>query len=194
MPQVCLSRSFSGSSSDVELADMTVENDLDNVGSPQAQSTRTFLRNPIVLAIGAAIVALAVYFLLIKAPAPSSSPAEAHLPFGPSEQAYAAKLQFGNFAMSRAENFLHQEVTIISGDALNTGDQTIRAAEVTLTFYDGMNQIVLRDARPLFAPQTPPLVPGKSCHFEISFDHIPPSWNVQVPSVRVTGLQLGTSQ
>jgi len=170
-----------------------MENDLDKTNSAEAPVSRTFLRNPIVLGTAAVILGAAVYFVFIKTPAPSTPP-QAHLPVGPQEQEYAAKLQFGNFAMSRAENFLHQEVTIISGDVLNTGDRTIRAAEVTLTFQDDMNQIVLRDARPLFAPQTPPLAPGKSYHFEISFDHIPPSWNVQVPSVRVTGLQLGTSQ
>jgi hypothetical protein len=170
-----------------------MENDLEKTNPSEGPVPRTFLRNPLVLAAGAIVLALAAYFLLIKTPAPSTPP-QAHLPFGPREQAYVPKLQFGNFAMSRAENFLHQEVTIISGDVLNTGDRTIRAAEVTLTFQDDMSQIVLRDERPLFAPQTPALAPGKSYHFEISFDHIPPSWNVQVPSVRVTGLQLDTSQ
>jgi hypothetical protein len=172
---------------------LAVENELDKIQPPQEAASRTFLRNPIVLVTGAIILAAAVYFLLVKSPAPSSTP-QAHLPFGPQEQAYVPKLEFGKFAMSRAENFLHQEVTIISGDVLNTGDRTIRAGEITITFQDDMNQIVLRDTRPLFAPQTPPLAPGKSYHFEISFDHIPPSWNVQVPSVRVTGLQFAASR
>ena len=30
---------------------------------------------------------------------------------------------------------------------------------------------------------------GARCAFEVSFEHIPSSWNMQQPSVRITGLQ-----
>jgi hypothetical protein len=142
--------------------------------------------------IAVLVVAVCVYFLFLQ---PSASPPSGRpLPFGPQEQSYAAKLQFSHFAMSRAENFLHQEVTIISGDVLNSCDRPIQAVEVTVTFRDFMNQIALRETRPLFPPNSPPLAPGKSLHFDISFDHVPDSWNVQVPSFRVSGLQFAATK
>lgn len=165
-----------------------------NPAPPETPASGSFLRNPIVLGVAAIAILVAAYFLLVKTPPPSRSTAELHLPFGPAEEAYATKLQFGNFKMSRAENFLHQEVTTISGDVLNHGDRPLAALEITLTFQDDMSQIVLREARPALTPQDPQLVPGKTAHFDVSFDHIPDSWNVQVPLVRVTGLRFGDSR
>jgi hypothetical protein len=171
-----------------------MDDEVNEVTPPEPQAPRSFLRNPVALAAVAVILAALAYFLFIKTPPPGMAPSEPHLPFGPAEEAYAAKLQLGKFSMSRAENFLHQEVTIISGDVTNTGDRTIQAAEVTLTFRDEMGQIVLRETRPLFPPPAPPLLPGKPQHFDISFDHVPESWNVQVPAVRVTGLQFAKTR
>ena len=146
-------------------------------------------RKPLILLIAALVLAGGIYFIFFHSPAVSPIPPAPRLPFGPEEQAYAAKLTFSNMAMSRAENFLHQEVTILSGDVANDGDRFVRALDVTITFQDEMQQIVLRETRPVFGPNAAPLEPGKSTHFDISFDHVPPSWNVQVPSVHVAGLE-----
>ncbi len=153
-----------------------------------------FLRNPVVVVAAALLVAAGFYFLFLRGPARTLVPGDSRLPFGPQEQAYAGKLQFSHFAMSRAENFLNQEVTLLSGDVLNSGDRPVRAAEVTISFQDDMNQVVLREARSLLPPRAAALAPGQSAHFEISFDHVPASWNVQIPSVRVSGLQLGLNE
>lgn len=162
-----------------------------NPAPPETPAPGSFLRNPVVLAVAAIAILAAAYFLLVKTPPPARSTAEAHLPFGPVEEAYAVKLQFGNFKMSRAENFLHQEVTTISGDVLNNGDRSLAALEITLTFQDDMSQIVLREARPILSPRDPRLAPGKTAHFDVSFDHIPDSWNVQAPLIRASGLRFG---
>lgn len=146
-------------------------------------------RKPLIFFIAAVVVAAGIYFIFFHAPAPAPTPTVPHLPFGPEEQAYAAKLQFSNFAMSRAENFLHQEVTILSGEAANGGDRALRAVDVTITFQDEMGQIVLREVRSLLPRNGAALEPGKSMHFDVSFDRVPSSWNVQVPSVRVSGLE-----
>ena len=61
------------------------------------------------------------------------------------EKAYAPKLQFGNFDMSRAESFLNQEVTYLAGDVLNSGDRTLSGIEAIIEFQDDMNQIALRE-------------------------------------------------
>lgn len=146
-------------------------------------------RKPLMLLIAAAVLAGGIYFIFFHSSAVSPIPSVPRLPFGPEEQGYAAKLEFTNLAMSRAENFLHQEVTILSGDVTNDGDRFVRGVDVTVTFQDEMQQIVLRETRPVFGPNAAPLEPGKSTHFDISFDHVPPSWNVQVPSVHVAGLE-----
>ena len=146
-------------------------------------------RKPLIAAIAVVMLAAGIYLVFFHAPTPSPRPT-AHLPFGPEEQAYAGKLQLGNLAMSRAENFLHQEVTILSGEVTNTGDRPVQAIEATITFQDDMQQIALRETRSLLERGATPLERGKVVSFEISFDHVPPSWNVQVPSVRVVGLKL----
>jgi hypothetical protein len=117
-----------------------------------------------------------------------SSTRESHLPFGDAEQAYAPKLQIENLPLRRAENFLNQEVTTVPGRLTNAGDLPLSNVELTVEFFDQLGQVVLRESRAAFAPQTPPFAPGESRDFEVSFEHIPSSWNIQQPLVRVSGI------
>jgi hypothetical protein len=57
-----------------------------------------------------------------------------------------------------------------------------------------MNQVVLREARAVLGAPPAVLAPGERRSFEVSFDHVPPSWNMQQPAVRVTNLQLAKSK
>ena len=82
---------------------------------PEKESGGIF-RHPAVIAVATLLSLAAVYLLFFRGPAPSPSATQTRFPFGPAEQAYAAKLQFGNFEMSRAESFIHQEVTYLAGD------------------------------------------------------------------------------
>jgi hypothetical protein len=118
----------------------------------------------------------------------ASSTRESHLPFGAAEQAYAPKLQVENLALSRAENFLNQEVTMLAGSLTNTGDLPLANVELTVEFSDQLGQVVLRESRAVFASPAPPFVPGEHRDFEVSFEHIPSSWNIQQPLVRVSGI------
>lgn len=118
----------------------------------------------------------------------ASSTRESHLPFGAAEQAYAPKLQIENLPLNRAENFLNQEVTTVPGRITNAGNLALSNVELTVEFSDELGQVVLRESRALFAPQTPPFAPGERRDFEVSFEHIPSSWNIQQPLVRVSGL------
>lgn len=152
------------------------------------------LRHPLAIAAATLLGLAAMYLLLFRGPAPNPSVQQSRFPFGPAEQAYAPKLQFGNFEMSRAESFLNQEVTYLAGDVLNSGDRTLSGIEATIEFQDNMRQIALREPRPILFGATASLPPGKTAHFEISFDHIPPSWNMQLPSVQVAGLQFARTQ
>jgi hypothetical protein len=92
--------------------------------------------------------------------------------------------------MSRAANFLNQEVTYLSGTVANQGDRGVREIEVTIEFRDTLNQVVLRDARRLLGKVGGRLAPGERRDFRIAFDHVPADWNVQMPSVRIGGLEL----
>ena len=166
----------------------------EGISAPTPPEAGGLLRRPIVAFLGTIVLAAAVYLVFFHKPAPSPTQGPARLPFGADEQAYAARLQIANLAMSTAENFLNQEVKILSGDVLNSGDRPLAGVEVTITYQDDMQQIALREVRPLFLPSGPALEPGKTAHFDISFDHVPNSWNMQMPTVRVSGLEFSRSK
>lgn len=141
----------------------------------------------VLIAIGASL-----WFLLKSpsAPAPGSMQAVVTPGMGESEQEYAKSLRVENVALSRAENFLHQEVTILNAEIVNGGGQSVLALELSAEFSDDLNQVVLREARAVLGTPPAALAPGERRAFEISFDHIPASWNRQQPTVRVASLQL----
>ena len=140
--------------------------------------------------MGAATIAIALVVLMWPGAArrPASSTRESHFPFGSAEQAYAQKLQIEYLPLSRAENFLNQEVTTVPGRIANAGDLPLSNVELTVEFSDELGQIVLRESRAVFVPQTPAFAPGERRDFEFSFEHIPSSWNIQQPRVRVSGI------
>ena len=140
--------------------------------------------------MGAATIAIALVIVMWPGAErrPASSTRESHLPFGAAEQTYSAKLQIENLALSRAENFLNQQVTTLEGRLTNAGNLPLSNVELTVEFSDELGQVVLRESRAVFAPQTPPFAPGERRDFEFSFEHIPSSWNIQQPLVRVSGI------
>jgi hypothetical protein len=147
---------------------------------------------PLNVLLGALVViAIALSFwFAFKTPAGGSSRVgqpNVSVPMSPVEQAYARNIQIENIALSRAENFIHQEVTILNADAVNTGPQSVATLIVTVEFFDDLHQVVLRESRSVLPPA---LAPGQRRTLTISFDRVPASWNLQQPSVRVTYLQL----
>jgi hypothetical protein len=140
--------------------------------------------------MGAATIVIALVILMWPGAErhASSLSREPHLPFGVAEQAYASKIQIENLALSRAENFLNQEVTTLAGRLANSGNLTLSNVELTVEFSDELGQVVLRESRAVFASQAPPFAPGERRDFEVSFEHIPSSWNIQQPMVRVSGI------
>lgn len=149
----------------------------------------------LMVAAAAVLIVLAGFYLWPGRQSPSRGGAQpVLLPFGSAERAYAAKIAIENVALSRAENFLNQEVTTLAGNLLNNGDRSLQAIELTVEFYDNMNQIALRESRLVLTSASPPLGPGDRRPFDVSFEHIPTSWNMQQPSVRVSGLLFGAPQ
>ena len=108
----------------------------------------------------------------------------------PAELEYIKKIEIGGIALSRAENFLHQEVTTLSAEAYNGGTEPVSALNLTTEFSDEMNQVVLRETRRVLGAPDAALAPGERRAFEISFEHVPTTWNMQTPAVRVSYLKL----
>jgi hypothetical protein len=138
----------------------------------------------------ALLFGLLAYFLVrgsIRSAAPTGS--ESKGVSGPEEQAYASSVGVDHLEVSRAENFLHQEVTTISGEITNGGGRSLASVELTIEFSDELNQVAQRETRSLFGPPGPPIPPGDHREFEVSFEHISSSWNMRQPVVKVTALQ-----
>jgi hypothetical protein len=143
----------------------------------------------LMVATAAVVIVLVGFYLWPGRQSPSRGGVqEIHAPFGPAEREYTSKIKIENLALSRAANFLNQEVTILTGDLVNTGERPLLEVELTVEFYDNMNQIALRESRLALNSGSPPLAPAEGRPFEVSFEHIPTSWNMQLPAVHVTGL------
>jgi len=155
--------------------------------APPEQPRRFSLLSLIVMFVLAG--AFVFYFWSGQHKPQTASKNQIHLPFGPAEQSYAGKIQFDHLGLNRAENFLHQEITSLAGEVVNAGDRPIRNVEVTVTYSDELHQVVLREGRVLFGSGALPVPPGGRRDFEISYEHIPSSWNRELPAVAVTGLQ-----
>jgi hypothetical protein len=152
-------------------------------------------RSPMVLFLAAVVVIallIGLWFIFGQNSQNSATPGHSLRvrPMTPAEQAYVSNIAVENIALSRAENFLHQEVTILNAQVTNRGSQPVLALYLQVQFDDSLGQIALRESRPVLGTPPAPLAPGQTRTVEISFDHVPPSWNMQQPAVHVANLQL----
>lgn len=162
---------------------------------PEPEAERRQFSFALGVAAAAVVIVLAAFYLWPGRQSPSRGGAQdVHPPFGPAERAYALQIQFENLGLSRAENFLHQEVTTLGGELINAGDRTLSEVEVTVEFYDQLNQIALRESRMAVSDINPPVAPSERRTIEVSFEHIPNSWNMQMPAVRVSGLRFSAAK
>jgi hypothetical protein len=155
---------------------------------PSAERSRL----PVAFVAGLVIVTILIgaAVLLSRYSSPSGPEALKPLPMGPSEQAYAPQIHFLEPKMSRAANFLNQEVTFVFGTLQNGGNRRVQQIEITLEFHDPFNQVVLRDKQRLFTKYDAPLAPGQQRDFQVGYEHLPAQWNNVYPTIRVTGLDL----
>jgi hypothetical protein len=153
---------------------------------PQAERSRL----PVAFLIGLVIVAVLVTgaVLYSRYSTPNDSQVEKPLPMGPAELAYAPQIHFLEPKMSRAANFLNQEVTFVFGTVENGGDKKVKQIEIVLEFHDPFNQVVLRDTQRLFLPNAALMAPGQRRDFQVGYEHLPAQWNNGYPSIRVSGL------
>jgi FlaG/FlaF family flagellin (archaellin) len=146
-----------------------------------------------VLVAIALLLAGGIFWYLLSSGPTQNAPAgttTANLSMSAAEQEYGKNIQIANIALSRAENFLHQEVTTVNGEVYNAGGEAVSGLRLTIQFADDMNQMVLRETREVGGAPEGPLAPGEHRTFEIAFEHVPASWNMQQPSVRVSYLHL----
>jgi len=148
----------------------------------------------ITLVIGAVVVlALAGSFLFLFTPLQNKTEHGAlgtAAPMSEAEQEYAKNLRFENIALSRAENFLHQEVTTLNGEVVNGGTRPVQGLYVNMEFTDDLKQVVLRETGAVVGTPPVALAPGERRVFEISFEHLPSSWNRQQPALHVASLRI----
>ena len=149
-------------------------------------------RLPVAFLIGIVIVILLVTgaVLYSRYSTPSDPQVVKPLPMGASEQAYAPQIHFLEPKMSRAANFLNQEVTFVFGTVENSGKSKVKQIEVTLEFHDPFKQVALRDTQRLFLPNAEPMQPGERRDFQIGYEHISAQWDNGYPTIRITGLDL----
>jgi hypothetical protein len=149
----------------------------------------------VLAALGAALLIGALVFYFVRGANQTPQPAaETPTGLGPEERAYAANVGVDRLEISRAENFLHQEITTISGEITNGGNRALAGVELTIEFYDQLNQIAQRETRSLFGLPGPPIPAGNHREFEVSFEHISTAWNMRAPAIKVTALQFSTAK
>lgn len=147
---------------------------------------------PLALLLGIGVMALllgGLFFLTRESPQPAARTPQ-RLPMGPEEEAYAGQIQFSELRMSRAANFLNQEVTFLFGMVKNNGTRKVREIELTIEFQNLLNQIVLRETRRVIGKQAAPLEAGEAREFQLTFEQVPDDWNRHVPTLRISGLLL----
>ncbi len=160
------------------------------IPDPSPTSGKSFR---VALAAGVLIVALSGFFFLRSSNAPApAAPSESLNALSPEERAYTSSVAIEHLEVSRAENFLHQEVTTISGEIVNTGNHPLAGVTLTVEFSDSLNQIAQRETRTVVAPPAPPLASGGRREFEISAEHVSSEWNTATPAVKVSTLKFAT--
>jgi hypothetical protein len=159
--------------------------------SPPSQDQQDTGKTRRLVVLAVSIVFLLLAFFLWRASTKKVQPAAtgSQDAQGPDERAYTSKMGVDHIEISRAENFLHQEVTTISGEISNGGNRALASVELTIEFYDDLNQIAQRETRSLFGAPGPAVPPGDHREFEVSFEHISSSWNMRQPVIKVTTVQ-----
>jgi len=146
---------------------------------------------PVAFAIGIVVVLVLLGgLILITRMTRSKAPAAQPLPFGPAEQAAAARVHFLDPQMAQASNYLNQQVTYIAGTISNDGVATIREMEVKFEFHDPFKQVILLETRRLLGPNAQPITGGARRDFQVTLDYVPAEWDQRYPSIQITGLQL----
>jgi hypothetical protein len=107
------------------------------------------------------------------------------------DPAYKSKVEIVRLGLAKGENYLGDSVHFVEGEIKNNGERIIQRIDLTLTFRDSLNQIVLKETRHALDYKTSKgLDPQKSAKFQVGFDHLPKDWNYMMPEVEISGVVL----
>lgn len=126
-----------------------------------------------------AVIVAAAILLTRRAPSGASS--------GPvlsdEQKAYLGQIEVTDAKMSAAENFLGHTVTYLDAVVANKGSRAVKSIELELVFVDTLRQVVLRETAHPITARTPPLKPGETRPFQVTFEHMPIDWNQGPPRI-----------
>jgi Protein of unknown function (DUF3426) len=128
----------------------------------------------------AAVIAFAVAALAGcgGSPKQAAKPAPA-----PDEAAYLQNVQVTSGRVEAAQNFLQHTVTTIHGTVTNNGSKSVRYLEISLTFSDIEGKPIQQKTAAAISRNDPPLKPGETRPFYVSFDQVPAQWNQASPQM-----------
>jgi len=129
----------------------------------------------------AAVLAIVAWLMHARLTRPVVRP-----PLSAAAQAYLAQIGVTDVHMSAAETGLGSNVTYLDAQLRNNGARAVHEVDLDLTFVDMLNQTVLRRTAHPITTTAPPLQPGESRPFRVTFDYMPADWNQGPPAVAVT--------
>jgi hypothetical protein len=142
---------------------------------------------PLAIILGLLIVLVAAGFLFLNHKA--SQPPPPPPPLTTEARAYLPNLKLANVQMNAHTSYLGQQVVEITGSITNAGDRKLALVEINCVFYDGYNQLVLRERVPVVSRKMGGLAPGETKQFRLPFDNIPESWNQVMPQMVIAQIQ-----
>ena len=137
---------------------------------------------PILIVAAAVLLAVLIGGLLLLRRG-ISSPAAGRPPMGAEEKAYLAQISVADPRMSAAENFLGNTLTYLDARVTNQGTRAVRQLDLKLEFHDTLEQVVLRETAHAITLRMPPLKPGDTRPFRVTFEHVPVDWNQAAPVI-----------
>jgi len=148
----------------------------------------TFVLILMVAVVMSVLIVAVILFRRTTSSPQASSPGARPAPTA-EQKAYLPLLEFTEARMSAAENFLGDTVVYLDVRVTNKGAKVVRHLDVELQFVDTLNQVVLRETAHPLTDRTPPLKPGESRSFRVSFEHIPVDWNQSPPTITPVFIQ-----
>jgi len=104
----------------------------------------------------------------------------------PEDKAYVHQLQLSDVTMKATDSYVQQTVTEIEGKITNTGNRTVKQAELYCVFYNVYGEVVIRERVSIIKGV---LKPGETRPFRLPFDDIPASWNNQMPQLVIAHIE-----
>ena len=142
---------------------------------------------PLVVVLGVFVVLGVVGFVFLDRKA--SQPPPPPPPLTTEARTYLPNLKLANVQMNAHTSYLGQQVVEITGSITNAGDRKLALVEINCVFYDGYNQLVLRERVPVVSRKMGGLAPGETKQFRLPFDNIPESWNQVMPQMVIAQIQ-----